>query len=117
MERFRKFFDTYGLGTPHGAIDAGTLERYREALGADIYEFLAHEGVSRYMDGFLWTLDPAQHVRWLTEWIGADTPCIPFARTAFADLLFVVDRRIVVLLSNKGLLSRLTDRGDRKSVV
>ena len=65
------------------------------------------------MDGFLWTLDPAPHAGWLTEWIGTDSPCVPFARTAFADLLFVVDRRIVVLLSNKGLLSRLTDRGDR----
>ena len=36
MERFKKFFDTYGPGTRYGAIDAASLELHREDLGADI---------------------------------------------------------------------------------
>ena len=69
-------------------------------------------GVSSYMDGFLWTLDPAPHAGWLTEWIGTDSPCVPFARTAFADLCFVRDGEVMILFTDKGLLDYATGRGD-----
>ncbi len=69
---------------------------------------LAYEGGSSYIDGFLWTLDPAPHV----QWVVADSPCIPFARTAFTDLSFVRDREVMILFTDKGLLDYATGLGD-----
>ena len=112
IEKYEVFFEKYGNGKKHMSIDDTSLKKYKESLPDDIYSLLEEEGISSYMDNFLWTLNPDDYIKWLNDWVQLDVKCIPFARTALGDVLFFKDNIISVLNSNKGIISYVIHRGD-----
>ncbi len=66
---------------------------------------------------FLWTLNPADYADWLSDWVNEfrtlQERCIPFARTAYGDIIFVQGHVITVLNVNRGLIASQTDNVDR----
>ncbi len=112
MEQFEKFFSKFGEGEKIKNIDLNQLEDIHEYFIPEIFNFLENSGVSSFMDKFFWTLDPMEYLEWLNDWVGFKELVIPFARTGFGDILFIKEKQVMILLSNKGLLDYTTKRVD-----
>ncbi len=68
MEKYEKFTAMNGKGTFHRAIDISQISDYDQlVLSPEIVELLESVGLSSYMEGKFWTLDPTEYVDWLNE--------------------------------------------------
>lgn len=112
MKNFSKFTATYGSGIKVQVITEQELVPYKGFLPPELYELLINDGVSHYIDKFLWTLNPGHYIDWLNQWVQMDGTCIPFARTALGDILFVYNREIMLLLTNQGYLNYTVGESD-----
>lgn len=118
MKNYSKFTKKYGSGTFHHPIDISKISDYDQFwMLPEILELLDRVGVSSYMDGFLWTLNPVDYADWLSDWVNEfrdlKERCIPFARTAYGDILFVCAHQLMLLNSSKGLIDFAGDNVDR----
>ncbi|MEZ4778649.1 MAG: DUF1851 domain-containing protein [Flavobacteriaceae bacterium] len=104
MNQFNTFIEKFGQGSKIREVDTSKIEKLQPNALPEIITLLKEDGVSSYMNGFFWTLDPNEYLEFINEWLQADDICIPFARTALADLFFVHRGEIMILHSNKGFL-------------
>lgn len=110
MEQYANFIKTYGTGVNYGSIDLKSCsESDLELIPKFIHDLLNSTGVSSFIDGFLWTIHPNDLVEWLNDWLPFSERCIPFARTAMADVLFIRNGEIMLLNSNWGLVDYTID--------
>lgn len=118
MEKYIKFYEKYGPGKFYGSIDLDVLEFHDQYLLTDeIIELLKNEGISSYANGLLWTLNPSEYLDWLNDWLPFDDRSVPFARSAFGDILFIREQQIMALNSSKGFMSVMTDVDDIDSFI
>jgi hypothetical protein len=114
MKKFKAFNEKFGEGKRYEPIDLSNMSEYDNYLFIpELKELLQNEGVSSYMDGFFWTLNPLDYVDWLNDWLYFEDRSIPFARTAFGDIIFIREKIIMILNSNKGRVDFVTDDVDR----
>jgi hypothetical protein len=114
MQKYTKFYEKYGNGMKYEEIDVSIISEYDQyLLMPEILEIFTKDGISSYMDGFFWTLNPLDYVDWLNDWLYFEDRSIPFARTAFGDIIFIREKVIMVLNSNKGCVDFVTDDVDR----
>ena len=117
IEQYSKFIKQYGKGIKYSEIDTAKIDDYdRFWMIPEVIEFLAAEGVSSYINGYLWTLDPTEYVEWLNALLDGqlsfDYRAIPFARTIFGDVFFVREKTIYVLNTSQGIIDLVTDQFD-----
>lgn len=119
--QFPAFHGRFGDGIRHGEIPEASLAKLKSHLPESIYALLQNDGVSSYMDGFLWTLDPEDYTAWLNAWWGQPKQlCVPFARTALGDFICVTKNvepafpgmHITVVFAARGELNHLIHRAD-----
>lgn len=112
ITEYNKFTSKYGLGQKFEEIKESDLLPLKSLLLNEIYELLSLEGISSFMNGFLWTLNPSEHIDWLNDWLKFEATCIPFARTALGDMFFVTEGTIAFLHSSEGLIEYVTKKID-----
>jgi len=112
VKQYETFYNKYGEGVKHDNLNVDSLKKYKDKLPNDIYQLLEQDGISSYMNDFLWTLNPDDYIDWLNKWVRLNVECIPFARTALGDVFFIMDNLLSVLYANKGLVNHLIHRGD-----
>ncbi len=110
INKYKKFIAKYKEVIKYESIKINDLEEYKDGLPFEIFEVLREEGISNFMNGFLWTINPKEYADWLNEWLKFDTVCVPFARTALGDVFFMKDGRIALLHSNKALVEFVTKK-------
>lgn len=71
-----------------GQFPEEQLNALRNALPVDVIEFLQKEGVSSYVDGFLWTTIPADFHDILNQWGLKGDQCYVFMRSAFGACVY-----------------------------
>lgn len=114
ISKYKDFVGEYGSGIPQHKIDITRLSEYDQyCLTPEVCNFLKEEGVSSFRNGYLWTLDPEDYVdllnQLLDEQLSEDSRSVPFARSAFGDILFVRDNNIYVLNSSNRKIDIMTD--------
>jgi hypothetical protein len=113
MKQYVKFHQTYGNGILYSKIDIDDIDEYDQyLLFPEILNILKEDGVSSFGNGLIWTLNPADYVDWLNNWLPFEDKSIPFARSAFGDILFVREGNIMVLNSCSAKISLMTDDVD-----
>jgi len=112
MKQFEKFIKKYGEGKFIKEFDLKVIDHIKDLFIPEIYTLLKRNGVHNYMDGFIWTLNPNDYIVWLNKWLKMEVICIPFARTAFGDIFFIVDKKIMILSVSRGLIDYTTNRVD-----
>ena len=67
------------------------LGDYEDDLPLNFVQFLKKNGIGSYMNGFLWLCNPSELMPVLGEFYDDLSNKIPFARTAFGDILMIQD--------------------------
>ncbi len=109
MNEYEDFIEQYGKGTFYHSIDLNKLnDNEKLNLIPAVTRLLENDGVSSYIGGFFWTLDPTEYSEWLNDWLPFDDFCVPFARSAMGDIFFVRQGEILVLSSSMALVDFTT---------
>ena len=110
IEKYNRFVEKYSKGLKHLDINTQEIDEYDLFwMTEEIIDFLSEEGVSSYIGGYLWTLNPKDYVDVLNDLLPFEERCIPFARSAFGDILFLREKNIYVLNSSSENMSLMTD--------
>lgn len=113
IEKYSRFVEKFGKGIRYSDILISEINEYDQFLMIDeILDFLSTEGISSYNEGYLWTLNPNDFTEVLNDILPFEERCIPFARSAFGDMLFLREKNIYVLNTSSGFMSLLTDDFD-----
>lgn len=106
MNNFPNFFAQYGTGEKHASFDITDFKDwYWMHMPSGMMEFIEEHEISSLMNGFLWTLNPMDHMDWFKELLeetsDLELPRIPFARTAFGDIFYIESESINLLSASR----------------
>lgn len=106
MNKYPKFLTKYGKVDRLQTFDISDFkELYWMHVPSGIMEFLETNQISSLMNGFLWTLNPMEHIDWLKELLkdtsDLDLIKIPFARTVFGDIFYIESESINLFSSSR----------------
>ncbi|MFP2910232.1 GAD-like domain-containing protein [Pyxidicoccus sp. 3LFB2] len=88
MSRFKKFSKKHGEPSNCEAVPQKSLELYANKLPAELLEEWQQSGWCSYGNGFLWTINPAEYMDVLEDWVESTEGLHPFLRTAFGDIFY-----------------------------
>ena len=99
MNQYPKFSTKYGQAVRLQTYDISDFqELYWMHVPSGMMEFLETFQVSCVMNGFLWTLNPMEHIDWLKELL-KDTSDLDL--TVFGDILYIESESINLFSSSR----------------
>lgn len=102
MINLEKFRASCGKPFDSRKVPDEIILKYSGLLPESIISLWKEDGWCGYADGLFWTVNPDEYTSIANEWLHCPDPVIPFARTAFGDLIvwFIISNQIFIDLIN-----------------